>query len=163
MCGDCVRSAPKPAERSRSAAASQFGKGLAATSSGTVAIRVLWDCCADAFTTLARGREDLWRGMRNAEIPEEFLQLGGTELAPMSTTTDLAVAMEYCASKNALILRLNTASFMERGADISFLSAFPTEKEVLYPPLTFMRATGAKQTVKIGDSNVTIMEVIPSM
>ena len=101
--------------------------------------------------------------MRNAEIPEEFLQLGGTELAPMSTTTDLAVAMEYCASKNALILRLNTASFMERGADISFLSAFPTEKEVLYPPLTFMRATGAKQTVKIGDSNVTIMEVIPSM
>ena len=32
----------------------------------------------------------------------------------MSTTTSLDVAMEYCASKNALILRLNTASFMER-------------------------------------------------
>ena len=40
------------------------------------------------------------------------------------------VAMEYSSSKNALILRLNTSSFMERGADISFLSAFPTEKEV---------------------------------
>jgi len=38
--------------------------------------------------------------------------------------------MEYSASKDALILRLNTSSFMERGADISFLSAFPTEKEV---------------------------------
>ena len=38
--------------------------------------------------------------------------------------------MEYSSSKNALILRLNTSSFMERGADISFLSAFPTEKEV---------------------------------
>ena len=71
--------------------------------------------------------------------------------------------MEYCASKSALILRLNTSSFMERGADISFLSAFPTEKEVLYPPLTFMRATGAKQTVTVGDGSVTIMEVIPSM
>ena len=53
--------------------------------------------------------------MRNAEMPDEFLELGGTELAPMSTTTSLDVAMEYCASKNALILRLNTASFMERG------------------------------------------------
>ena len=106
---------------------------------------------------------DLWRGMRNAEMPDEFLSLGGTELAPMSTTTSLKVAMEYCASKSALILRLNTSSFMERGADISFLSAFPTEKEVLYPPLTFMRATGAKQTVTVGDGSVTIMEVIPSM
>ena len=60
-------------------------------------------------------QQDLWRGMRNAEMPKEFLELGGTELAPMSTTTNLDVAMEYCASKNALILRLNTASFMERG------------------------------------------------
>ena len=106
---------------------------------------------------------DLWRGMRNAEMPDEFLQLGGTELAPMSTTTSLKVAMEYCASKSALILRLNTSSFMERGADIGFLSAFPNEKEVLYPPLTFLRATGAKQTVTVGDGSVTILEVIPSM
>ena len=96
-------------------------------------------------------------------MPDEFLELGGTELAPMSTTTSLDVAMEYCASKNALILRLNTASFMERGADISFLSAFPTEKEVLYPPLTFLRATGQTQKIEIGDGSVTIMEVIPSM
>lgn len=108
-------------------------------------------------------QSDLWRGMRNAEMPDEFLELGGTELAPMSTTTSLDVAMQYCASKDALILRLNTASFMERGADISFLSAFPTEKEVLYPPLTFLRATGQKQTIAIGDGGVTIMEVIPSM
>jgi len=111
----------------------------------------------------AVAQEDLWRGMRNAEIPDEFLQLGGTELAPMSTTTSLQVAMEYCASKSALILRLNTSSFMERGADIGFLSAFPNEKEVLYPPLTFLRATGAKQTVTVGDGSVTILEVIPSM
>ena len=111
----------------------------------------------------AIAQEDLWRGMRNAEMPDEFLKLGGTELAPMSTTTSLQVAMEYSASKNALILRLNTSSFMERGADISFLSAFPTEKEVLYPPLTFLRATGAKQTITVGESTVTIMEVVPSM
>jgi hypothetical protein len=34
---------------------------------------------------------------------------------------------------------------------------------VLYPPLTFLRATGQKQTIAIGDGGVTIMEVIPSM
>ena len=65
-------------------------------------------------------QSDLWRGMRNAEMPDEFLELGGTELAPMSTTTSLDVAMQYCASKDALILRLNTASFMERGAHMRF-------------------------------------------
>ena len=37
---------------------------------------------------------DLWRGMRNAEMPDEFLQLGGTELAPMSTTTSLEVGLD---------------------------------------------------------------------
>ena len=29
------------------------------------------------------------------QVPEEFMRLGGTELAPMSTTTDLATAMTY--------------------------------------------------------------------
>ena len=96
--------------------------------------------------------------MRNAEMPEEFLQLGGTELAPMSTTTDLAVAMEYCASKNALILRLNTASFMERGADISFLSMYPGEKEALCPPLTYLRSVGMNKEI-IGGLEVVVATV----
>jgi len=34
---------------------------------------------------------------------------------------------------------------------------------VLYPPLTFLRATGQTQKIEIGDGSVTIMEVIPSM
>ena len=62
----------------------------------------------------------LWRGMRNAAVPEDFMQQGGTELAPMSTTADLAVAMEYSASKNPCCCASPT-SFMDRGADISFV------------------------------------------
>ena len=31
---------------------------------------------------------------------------------------------------------------MNLGCDISFLSAFPHEKELLYPPLTFLQPTG---------------------
>ena len=38
----------------------------------------------------------------------------------MSSTEDLQVALQYSASKNALLLRLRTQSFMERGADLSY-------------------------------------------
>ena len=37
---------------------------------------------------------------------------------------------------------------MNRGADVSFLSAFPNEKEYLYPPLTYLKPTGRKEVVK---------------
>ena len=73
------------------------------------------------------------------------------------------MAIQYSASKNSVLLRLNTASFMERGADISFLSAFPGEKEVLYPPLTFLRPTGSVITTKVHDVTIHIVEVVPSM
>ena len=84
--------------------------------------------------------------MKGMRVQDNFLQQGkgGTELAPMSTTSDLSVALEYSASKSALLLRLNTASFMERGADISFLSAFPAERgraEVELGPTTAWDAT----------------------
>ena len=42
----------------------------------------------------------------------------------------------------SLLLRLFTSSFMVRGPDISFLSAFPAEREILYPPITFLRPLG---------------------
>ena len=74
--------------------------------------------------------------MKDVAAPEEFLQRGGTELAPMSTTSNLRVAMEHSApqkTQNAVLLRLLTEDFMTRGPDISFLSAFPGESEHLFP------------------------------
>ena len=41
-----------------------------------------------------------WRGMRDLTIDGSFLSEGGTELAPMSCTSDLRVAMQY-ATRNA--------------------------------------------------------------
>ena len=81
----------------------------------------------------ANEQVDLFRGMKDVTTPTEFLAKGGTELAPMSTTSDLRIAMEYSASSNAVLLRLRTRSFMQRGPDISFLSAFPAEREFLFP------------------------------
>ena len=47
------------------------------------------------------------------------------QCAPMSTTNNLSVALEYCASAHPVIMRLHTESFMQRGAELAFLSCFP--------------------------------------
>ena len=79
--------------------------------------------------------------MRDVQVPAEFLETGGTELAPMSTTTDLKTAMIYAKSRSSVLLRLVTRNFMSRAPDVSFLSCFPAEREYLYPPpLTYLSA-----------------------
>ena len=43
--------------------------------------------------------------MRNAQMQDEFLQLGGTELAPMSTTTSLQVTLTLTLTLTSLQVR----------------------------------------------------------
>ena len=95
------------------------------------------------------GEMQLWRGMRNREIADCFMQQGGTELAFMSTTSDLSVAVRYCISQQSLIFKIVSTSFMTMGADVQWLSAFPAEAEILYPPLTYLKPTGRTQVVVI--------------
>ena len=99
--------------------------------------------------------------MRNRELPAEFLQRGGSELAPMSTTTRLEVAVQYSAAGTSLLFKLRTDSFMQRGASIQFLSAFPDEEEVLYPPLTFLKPTGKTMSVTFKGLLFNVVEVTP--
>jgi hypothetical protein len=81
----------------------------------------------------------LYRGLANRTAPPAFFKEGGTEHAPMSTTNDLSVAVRYSASRSSVLLRMVTKSFIERGADISYLSAFPDEAEVLFPVRFYSR------------------------
>ena len=37
----------------------------------------------------------LWRGMRDMKTTDEFMQKGGTEMAFMSTTSQMSVAVRY--------------------------------------------------------------------
>jgi len=104
---------------------------------------------------------DLWRGMRDTQPTESFLQHGGTELAPMSTTTQLQVALQYSAASSSLLFKLRTDNFMDRGASLQFLSAFPCEEEVLYPPLTFLKPTGKRMSILHKGRTITIVEVMP--
>ena len=99
--------------------------------------------------------QDLWRGMSNMGTAAEFEASGGSEMAPMSTTADPAVAIAYGQSSNALLFKIKASSFMNRGADISFLSAFPEESEFLYPPLTFIRPTGRKEVISFAESEIS--------
>ena len=113
--------------------------------------------------TGANRRVTLWRGMRNVSVADEFLSQGGPEKAPMSTTRELEVAVRYSASACSVLLKLETDSFRERGADLSFLSAFPGEAEVLYPPLTHLAPTSDKQIVKSdGGVEFAVIEVRPT-
>ena len=88
----------------------------------------------------------------------------------MSTTTDIVVALKYSASQASLLLKLRTSSFMDRGADIAFLSAFPGEKEFVYPPLTYLHPTGRREVVTVEENEfgegtaktvITVIEVEP--
>ena len=101
------------------------------------------------------------------EVDAEFERQGGSELACMSTTTDLAVAVKYSASRRSLLLKLNTSDFRTRGVDLRFISAFPGEAEFLSPPLTYLRpklpADGQlEQHVLATGEAFTVIEVEPS-
>jgi hypothetical protein len=48
---------------------------------------------------------------------------------------------------------------MSCGADVSWLSVFPAEKEILYPPLTYLEYDG---TTPILNSSGAVVDVKPS-
>ena len=53
----------------------------------------------------------------------------------------------------------STTCTAARTADISWLSAFPGEKEVLFPPLTYLKPTGRAEVV----GQCTVVEVTPTL
>jgi serine/threonine protein kinase len=105
----------------------------------------------------------LWRGMRSMKLSNEFSVDGGTEVAPMSTTTDIGVALQYAVkkdSRSALLFRFVTRNNLERGADVQWLSMFPGEAETLFPPLTFLQRTRPEpQVIEHDGFTVTVIEV----
>ncbi|KAL1496498.1 hypothetical protein AB1Y20_016452 [Prymnesium parvum] len=91
-------------------------------------------------------------------VPNAFGVRGGVDLAFLSTTTDRAVAVHYATSRAGPALTLELRQGMvDRGADISWLSQYPHEREVLFPPLTgcevlALRAEGALLVAEVSPS-----------
>jgi hypothetical protein len=114
---------------------------------------------AGGVATEDGGPTVLWRGMRGLVPTPHFLKNGGCELAPMSTTKSLEIAVRYATNadketlgvrvserlvpeqrrKTALLFKLKIDSFIDMGADLTFLSAFPHEQEYLFAPLTLIQ------------------------
>ena len=117
----------------------------------------------------ARNLAVLWRGLSNVRATEDFMLHGGSEIAACSTTSDLEIAIRYAKGwttdhgDHALIFCVIVQDFMQLGPDLSFLSAFPHEKEALYPPLTFFKPTGSKPAqLTYNDITITIVDVRPT-
>ena len=81
-------------------------------------------------------------------------------MACMSTTSSREVAEDFALSKSPLLFKFVSKSFMSHGADISFLSVYPGEKEWLYPPLTYLRPIKMSEET-IGGKVYMVVEVEP--
>jgi hypothetical protein len=106
----------------------------------------------------ATAHRTFWRGLTDMSVAEEFLKQGGTEMACMSTTEYLAVARKFAKVgkvANPLLIKVESNSLMNCGADISWLSMYPEEAEVLFPPLTFLRPMG-KPVVEDGCTVIVV-------
>lgn len=106
-----------------------------------------------------------WRGMVDLCVTDEFLAVGGTEMSCMSTTSSKKVAADFAKkSKTApLLFKLISNDFMSHGADISFLSVYPKEKENLYPPLTYLGPVSSEITIEVIDGReYQVIHVQPS-
>ena len=85
-------------------------------------------------------------------------------LGSTATSDDVQVALNYSKEhKNRVIFKIVTHGFMEQGAPIRWLSAFPGESEYLYPPLTYLKPTGVEETFDIEGVHITALEVVASM
>ena len=95
------------------------------------------------------GKTTLWRGLRNLKAANDldFFRRGATELGFMSMTRNLGVAVRYSLSQHSLLFKVVVEDFMTMGADVQWLSAFPSEREILYPPLMYLKPTGRTQAI----------------
>ena len=92
----------------------------------------------------------VWRGIKDATLPKEFWVpnemgvRGGIEYGFSSTTTDREQALHYARGTDgdAMTIFEMQMGMVDRGADLSWLSQYPHEREVLLPPLTGIEALG---------------------
>ena len=82
------------------------------------------------------------------QLPPHFLDAaddefaGGVERAFMSSTPSPEVAVKYSGNEAAGSIFAIDFDMASRGAAIDWLSQFPHEKELLFPPCTMLECTG---------------------
>ena len=117
-----------------------------------------------AASTPDESSRKLYRGLKGQLdarfwIPDEFGIVCATDTAFMSTTVDEKVSLFYVTKKDAgqqgslgLLWELHASeeddTGLHVGADVSMLSQFAHEQEILFPPLTMLRVLPRKPPPK---------------
>jgi len=84
--------------------------------------------------------QPIYRGSTRAKLPHTFLHAdafgikGGIEYAFTSTTVEREQAMHYAQGAASTVFEMEMG-MIDRGADVSWLSQYEYEREVLFPPL----------------------------
>ena len=90
--------------------------------------------------------DQVYRGMSGGRLPPSFSApdpsgaVGGVEFGFMSTTRNKEVAFEY-AQRCGIVFEIEQG-MVDRGADLSWLSQYPHEREVCFGPCTALECTG---------------------
>ena len=106
----------------------------------------------------------VYRGVSGGVLPKQFWEpnehgvMGGVELGFMSTTTNRDVALAYMhqRGKEAKMLFEIRMGMIDRGADVSLLSQFPAEKEILFAPLTGLEVASVP---RVDEGGVIVVEL----
>ena len=88
----------------------------------------------------------------------EFNARGGIEFAFLSATAERDVALEYAAQSPAGVLFEIHQAMVDRGADLSWLSQYPHEREVTFPALTALEVRDSHV-----DGSTIIVEMTPRL
>ena len=124
-----------------------------------------WMTCHAAPTGMPGGVLPRWTTDDGEEVQQRF-PAGATlfasstaayELAPQNVKAAIDEAVQFCGR-----FRLTSTTFMNLGCDIAEFSAFPHEKEFLYPSLTFLRPNGKTHKLVHDGTTFTVVEGEPS-
>jgi hypothetical protein len=108
----------------------------------------------------------VYRGIGGVTLPEVFREpnkdgaKGGVEFGFMSCSTKRDVALGYAAGKECggTLLKMKMGMF-HKGAQLNWLSQYPEEEEILFPPLTGIEVTGDPRVT--GAEGAATVELFP--
>ena len=120
------------------------------------------NACILKLSKLTRAQK-VYRGICEARLsdsfwtPNEFGVRGGVEYTIMSYTDDRGVAVEYATdpsgTKPGILLEIRMG-MLNRGAELSCLSQYPHEHEIIFPPFMALEVLGFRS-----EGNLLIVDV----
>ena len=129
----------------------KFGPALAGCLGNryVTTIHVINSCIVKGSKLTVVGK--VYRGVSGGLLPNSFWEAnnqgvrGGVEMAFLSTTKDRNVALEYASNghSSSHVFEMQMG-MVDRGADLSWLSQYPHEQEICFPPLTGLEVQGTR-------------------